>query len=66
MEPLSTLKDVRLIEISLHSKVCEEEYVIPSLKIDLSWNFFLTSSEMNLRYDGDSLLEMLIIRIYYK
>ena len=66
MEPLSTLKDVRLIEISLYSKVCEEEYVIQSLKIDLSWNFFLTSSEMNLRYDGDSLLEMLIIRIYYK
>ena len=52
MEPLSTLKDVRLIEISLYSKVCEEEYVIQSLKIDLSWNFFLTSSEMNLRYDG--------------
>ena len=66
MEPLSTLKDVRLKEISLYSKVCEEEYVIQSLKIDLSWNFFLTSSEMNLRYDGDSLLEMLIIRIYYK
>ena len=66
MEPLSTLKDVRLIEISLYSKVCEEEYVIQSLKIDLSLNFFLTSSEMNLRYDGDSLLEMLIIRIYYK
>ena len=66
MEPLSTLKDVRVIEISLYSKVCEEEYVIQSLKIDLSWNFFLTSSEMNLRYDGDSLLEMLIIRIYYK
>ena len=66
MEPLSTLKDVRLIEISLYSKVCEEEYVIQSLKIDLSWNFLLASSEMNLRYDGDSLVEMLIIRIYYK
>ena len=66
MEPLSTLKDVRLIEISLYSKVCEEDYVIKSLKIDLSLNFVLTSSEMNLRYDGDSLLEMLIIRIYYK
>ena len=66
MEPLSTLKDVRFIDISLYNQVCEEEYVIQSLKIDLSWNCFLTSSEMNLRCESDPLIEMLIIRIYYK